>query len=102
MIRDTRRDEAYFDKWIDFRQKVIAEGIGKSYPRLEGQALHVSSLFSYSLKICIKSYSRGDSLSAMKGSVWQALEMREKMNDTLKAISVVITANVCLVRYYHQ
>ena len=89
MIRDSRRDKAYFDKWVEFNQKTINEWVGtiESLPRLEGRASRSSGLFNYSMNLCIRKYSRGDSLDTMKDSVWQALDMREKMNITLKAIA---------------
>jgi hypothetical protein len=89
MIRDTRRDKAYFDKWIDFNQNTIDEWKGKIelLSRPEGKARRSSQLFRDSLQNCIMSYCRGDSLSSMKDCVWQALEMREKMMRTLVGIA---------------
>ena len=86
MLRDSRRDTAYFDEWIEFRQSTIDEGIDKVYPSAKGQGLHVSDLFSNAMKNCIMKYGRGDDFTSMKDSVWQALEMREKMVITLKKI----------------
>ena len=89
MKRDSRRDMAYFDKYVDILQNTVHEKKGtiKSLPRLEGQAGRVSDLFTYSMQICIMKYGRGDNLVSIKDSVWQALEMREKMVDTLRDIA---------------
>ena len=88
MLRDSRRDKFYFDKWIDFTQNTIGEWKGtiESLPRIEGKGRRTSQLYSDSMQNCIMRYSRGDSLPTMKKSVWQALEMREKMMCTLKEI----------------
>ena len=87
MLRDSRRDKDYFDKWIEYVQNRINEGVDKVYPRLEGQAHHASNLFDNAMQLCIMKYGRGDSLSSIKDSVWQALEMREKMMSTLEGIA---------------
>jgi hypothetical protein len=54
MLRDTRRDNAYFDKWIDFRQNTINEKRGtiESTPLPEGKAGRASRLFDHAMKIC--------------------------------------------------
>jgi hypothetical protein len=89
MLRDTRRDNAYFDKWIDFTQSVITEDKGtlKSLHLPEGRAGCASYLFSDALTICIMKYGRGDSLSSIRNSVQQTLEIRELMMSTLAEVA---------------
>jgi hypothetical protein len=58
MLRDTRRDVAYFNKWIDFSQNVINEvkQTIDSLSRPEGKAGCASDLFKYSIHNCIMLY----------------------------------------------
>lgn len=99
ILRDSRRDKAYFDKWIKYCRNRIDEGICKTYPRLEGQALHLSELFDYSMQICSMCYGRGDAIGSMYDSSYQALQMRELMIDMLNSI---VSEDPGLVKMYSR
>ncbi|CBG90248.1 PoNe immunity protein domain-containing protein [Citrobacter rodentium] len=88
-VRDSRRDKAYFDKWIHFLQKAVYETRKDidSIPIQHRILSRLSRIHSYILTKCIMKYGRGDPVSSFTDELKELVQIRKLFNEKFTCLT---------------